>query len=348
MKKSNLLTRDSFREGVFNRDSKKCVFCEKEAVDAHHIIERRLWTDGGYYLDNGASVCEEHHIKCEQTNISVEEVRVACGIGKIIVPQHLYPDQSYDKWGNPVLANGQRLKGELFFDESVQKILKAGAVLDLFTNYIKYPRTFHLPWSEGVNSDDRVIESLNSFIGKRVIVTEKMDGENTSLYSDYTHARSVDGRSHPSRNWVKQFWGKISADIPEGWRICGENLYAKHSINYNSLPTYFLGFSIWNEKNVCLSWDETLEWFNLIGITQVPVLYDGLFDEKLIKSLWNQKDWNNSEGYVVRLAESINYGDFKNKVGKFVRKNHIQTVKHWMHGQKVEPNSLVEERSTYS
>jgi hypothetical protein len=60
----------------------------------------------------------------------------------------------------------------------------------------KYPRTFHLPFSLAVSSDDKLLQSLDSFVGNRVIVTEKMDGENTSLYSDgTTHARSID-RSH--------------------------------------------------------------------------------------------------------------------------------------------------------
>lgn len=339
--KNLLLTRDAFREGTLARDGHRCVFCGEPAADAHHILERRLWADGGYYLDNGATVCDKGcHLKCETTEFSVEDVRIACGITKIIVPQHLYPDQQYDKWGNPVLANGQRLKGELFFDESVQKILTQGGVLGLFTNQVKYPRTHHLPWSEGVNDDDRVIESLSAFAGQRVIVTEKMDGENTTLYSDYLHARSVDGRSHPSRNWVKQFWSGISADIPEGWRVCGENLYAKHSIAYTDLPTYFMGFSVWTERNVCLGWDETQEWFALMGITPVPVLYDGIFDEKMIRQLWNAKEWERREGYVVRLAGEIGYGEFRHKVGKFVRKNHVQTVKHWMHGQRIERNLM--------
>lgn len=339
-KSLRLLSRDDFREGTFARGNHKCVFCDKPAEDAHHIIERRLWPDGGYYLANGASVCSEHHMECERTTISVEDVRYACGITKIIVPPHLYADQPYDKWGNPVLANGQRLKGELFFDESVQKVLREGKVLDLFTDWVKYPRTHHLPWSPGVNDDDKVMENLEEFMGKRVIATEKMDGENTSLYRNYTHARSVDGRSHPSRNWVKQFWSTISADIPEGWRICGENLYAKHSIHYTDLDTYFMGFSIWNERNICLSWDETVEWFGLIGIKPVPVIYDGIFDEKAIKAIWDNKNWSNSEGYVLRRADSIAYGEFRRKVGKFVRKDHIQTIKHWMYGQPIEHNLL--------
>ena len=338
--KNQLLTRDAFRETVFARDSHKCVFCGKPATDAHHIMERRLWPDGGYYLNNGASVCSEHHVKCEQTVISVEETRSACGITKKILPPHLYEDHIYDKWGNPILSNGTRLKGELFFDESVQKILSSGNVLSLFTDKVKYPRTHHVPWSEGMNDDDRMMDSMSEFVGKRVVVTEKMDGENTTMYRDYIHARSVESKGHPSRNWVKQFWSVIKMDIPEKWRICGENLYAKHSIHYSELETYFLGFSMWNEYNICLNWDETKEWFELLGITPVPVLYDGIYDENKIKGLWNSLDWNNKEGYVIRLAEEIPYGDFRKKVAKFVRKGHVQTVKHWMHGQPMEKNFL--------
>jgi predicted restriction endonuclease len=91
-----LLPRDDFREGVFARDNYKCVFCGKTAeetpegkLDAHHILERRLWPDGGYYLANGATVCEEHHLECERTTITVGEVMEAAGITKRIVPPHL-------------------------------------------------------------------------------------------------------------------------------------------------------------------------------------------------------------------------------------------------------------------
>ena len=340
--KDVLQSRDDFRSAVFARDGHECVFCGAPAVDAHHILERRLWPDGGYYLDNGASVCAEHHIGCEQTIISVEDVRRACGISRIVVPPHLYADQPCDKWGNPLLSGGRRLKGELFHDESVQKVLKGAGVLDLFTEMVKYPRTHHLPWSDGVNDDDRVISSLDAFRGQRVIVTEKMDGENTTLYRDRMHARSVDGRSHPSRGWVKKLWSTLCADIPEGWRVCGENMYARHSIHYTELPDYFMGFSVWNERNICLGWDDTLEWFSLLGITPVSVLHDGVFDMERIKALYDRKeDWARREGYVVRTASPFGYGEFRHKVAKFVRKGHVQTSRHWMWGGTVEANSLV-------
>jgi RNA ligase len=342
-----LLTRDQFREGVFARDNHLCVLCGDPAQDAHHILERRLWPDGGYYLNNGASVCGHCHMRCERTEVSVQQVREACGITKPIIPPHLYGDLVYDKWGNIELSNGTRLRGELFYDESVQKVLRQGGVLELFTNRVKYPRTHHLPWSQGKTEDDRVMEDLSGFENQRVIVTRKMDGENTSIYGDGLHARSINGRNHASRDWVKNFWSRIAGDIPQDWRICGENLYAKHSIAYADLPSYFMGFSIWNERNECLDWDSTLEWFDLLGIAPVPVLYDGMWDAKLIQGLYDSKrDYHTHEGYVVRTAAGFGYGDFRRCVAKFVRADHVATTAHWMHGQPIIPNQLSSKLNT--
>jgi hypothetical protein len=45
-------------------------------------------------------------------------------------------------------------------------------------------------------------------------------------------------------------------------------------------------------------------------------------------------------GYVVRVADSFSYGAYRNHVAKFVRKGHVQTNKHWMHGQRIVRNQL--------
>jgi hypothetical protein len=345
---SKLLSRDAFREGVFQRDRHRCVICSQPAVDAHHILERRLWPDGGYYLDNGASLCEEHHLACERTVISVEQLREAAGITRPALPPHLYQDLAYDKWANIVMPNGSRLRGELFGDASVQKVLAAGGVLDLFSDRVKYPRTHHVPWSPGINDDDRVHPDMSAFAGRRVIATLKMDGENTTLYRSGLHARSVDSGSHPSRNWLKAFHARICGDIPDGWRVCGENLFASHSIAYSTLPSYFMGFSIWNEANECLPWDETLEWFELLGIQPVPVLFDGLYDDRILRKLHQPEvDGQEQEGWVLRLADGFNYGAFRTAMAKFVRAGHVQTTKHWMHGQPVVPNRLASGVSAY-
>ncbi len=203
----------------------------------------------------------------------------------------------------------------------------------------KYPRTIHFPWSLGITNDDKV--AAHFFDGKRVVVTTKMDGENTTCARNYTHARSLDSAHHWTRDWLKQWWSTIRYDIPEKHRICGENMYAKHSIYYENLPSYFLGFSMWNEENVCLDWDSTLEWFELIGIHPVPVLYEGIYDETLIKSLWTPDEHNVKEGFVVRLYDAFAYQDFEKWVRKFVRPNHVTTDEHWKHGM-ITINKLAE------
>ena len=338
-----LLTRDMFRAGVFARDKDKCVICSSPAQDAHHIIERRLFPDGGYYLDNGASLCGEHHLEAERTTLSVDVIREKAGIKKPVIPPHLYRDQAYDKWGNPVLPNGTRLKGDLFFDESVQKALSEGGVLTLFTNHVKFPRTYHLPWSPGLTKDDRQMSADDPFKGQEVVATIKMDGENTSIYNDGIHARSLIYEPHPSRNWPKVLAGRISHDIPDGWRVCGENLWAEHSIAYKQLDDFFLVFSIWTEKNVCLSWDDTKEWCSLLGLKMVSTIYEGLGDRKNIEHLFKPTyNGDPCEGYVVRLKTSFPYSAYRSAVGKYVRANHVQTHGHWMR-QVVTPNKLASE-----
>lgn len=201
---------------------------------------------------------------------------------------------------------------------------------------IKYPRTPHLPWSESLGSDDKMIQSLAAFIGKRVIVTEKMDGENATLRADKCHARSCDSRHHFTRDWLKSFWSRIARDIPEGYRICGENLWAKHSIRYDALRSYFMGFSVWDDTNTALSWDETQEWFSLLGVTSVSVIYDGVWDEAAIKLAFEKYKAEQSrdiEGYVVRISDRIPYNDFGSCVCKFVRKGHVNPdSNHWLYG----------------
>lgn len=344
-----LLSRKEFREECFKRDGYKCVLCGVKAsydqnnevnnLDAHHIYERRLWDDGGFYLCNAATLCDPTcHMKAEQTLVSPEQLREKCGIKKFILPQSFSEGEVIDKWGNPILPNGTRMKGELF--EGHETIL--APVIHLFVDKVKFPRTYHLPWSEGRSSDDKVLESLDSFIGQEVVVTTKYDGENTTMTRNDVYARSTSTPNHPSRTVVRSLHGSIKHDIPEGIRICGENLYAKHSIHYKDLDSYYLVFNVWNNKNVALSWDETKEWAELLGLKTVKEVYRGPWDEKVVKEKTKHLVEQGQEGYVVRVTTEIPYAHYRTKVGKMVRKNHVQTNDHWLN-QELVPNKLLKQ-----
>lgn len=194
---------------------------------------------------------------------------------------------------------------------------------------MKWPRTFHLPWSLGPSSDDKVLTSIAHFLGKEVIITEKLDGENTSLHRDQIHARSESSNHHLSRNWIKNLWAGICQDIPDEFQIVGENLFACHSIFYPRLTTYFYGFGIIDKsRDVLLSVDDTLEYLKLLGLEYAPILYRGIFLEEF--EVPKQSAFGPEiEGYVVRVVEEISVELFSLSVAKYVRKGHVQTDEHW-------------------
>lgn len=127
-----LLTREDFEAVVFAKTKGLCVFCTLPAVDAHHILDRKLFANGGYFASNGAPVCASHHWDCETTKLSVEVVRAVCGISSPMLPAGFDLVSSYDKLGNRLRADGLREPGPLFEDTGCRKALARGGYLSLF------------------------------------------------------------------------------------------------------------------------------------------------------------------------------------------------------------------------
>lgn len=126
---TGLMSRQAFGAAVFARDRHRCMACGAPAVDAHHILDRKLFADGGYYLDNGASVCSPCHLEAEKTLLSVEALRAACGIADPPLPEGFREGAVYDKWGNEILADGRRLPGPMIDDDGARKILAQAGIL---------------------------------------------------------------------------------------------------------------------------------------------------------------------------------------------------------------------------
>ncbi|MCP2310979.1 RNA ligase family protein [Kitasatospora paracochleata] len=199
---------------------------------------------------------------------------------------------------------------------------------------VSYPRTPHLPWSPGASADDVRSGGLDGLRGREVVVTEKLDGENTTLYRDGLHARSLDSGHHPARAWVKGLQGRIGPLAPAGWRVCGENMFARHSIAYRELDSWFYGFSVWDATDRCLGWDDTVRFLRRLGVPAPRVLWRGTFDERALRAL--RFDTERVEGYVVRTVEGFAREEFGLRVAKWVRPQHVQTDTHWMHAAVVE------------
>lgn len=203
----------------------------------------------------------------------------------------------------------------------------------------KHPKTPHLPWSETVQTDDEHITSLTPFVGREVVVTEKRDGECTSLYPDgFVHARSTTGSSHPWQTPIKRMWAEHAHELPEGWRVVGENLHAQHSIAYTNLSDWLEVFAIFDQNNTALSWEDTTEIAGMLQLRTVPVLWTGTWNEQTIRGLSNTINTATTEGLVVRVSGSFRHDQWGEYVAKWVRAGHVQTSERW--AAQWQPNTL--------
>ena len=199
----------------------------------------------------------------------------------------------------------------------------------------KYPRTYHLPYSPCFSGDDKRLVDDKQFDGMEVSVSVKMDGENTTVYpnGEY-HARSLEGFGKKWQTWLGQFIQGWCFDLPEGWRVCGENLYAKHSIGYTFPDRSYLFqvFGIYDDKNRCLPIDEELDWCKLLNLRHVDIFYRGVYDKDAILGKFDEYKNDQSgdvEGFVVRDVNGFPYSDFSIHTGKYVRPHHVQTDEFW-------------------
>jgi hypothetical protein len=312
------MTREEFRTAVFARDGNKCIVpgCDLPAQDAHHIIERALWTEeGGYLVDNGASVCGLHHIHAEKNFIPPQALRNWAGIKKLVLPKQLDPAQLYNKWGEPVPRPNRYS--------------------------IKYPHTPYLPFSPSVDqqdiSDSGYMKTEN-LVGKSLVVTLKMDGSNCMWTSEKITARNGYDAPHRSFDLAKAEHAKVKHLIPSNIQIFGEWLFARHSIHYVNelaLDQLFQLFGVY-DRDQCLwiSWAEVEDWAKRLGKITVPVVGFFTFDAKwqvekeLDKLGWKAVD-SGHEGIVARSVYPYYWGNLGTNIAKFVRANHVTTDEHW-------------------
>ena len=200
---------------------------------------------------------------------------------------------------------------------------------------MKYPRTKHLP------NDDKRMDDVNSLLGMELVITEKMDGSNMCWTRDDIFARSHNGPpAHPSFDLAKAQHAQYQSLIPQGVSIFGEWCFAKHSIEYTELPAYFLVFGVHDaHHNWWMKWDDVVKTAEGLNLLTAPVLVRKTFRSEqdlraIIEEIASQPSLYGPEreGLVVRHALGFADNEFATAVGKWVRKDHVQTDQHWMHG----------------
>lgn len=205
----------------------------------------------------------------------------------------------------------------------------------------KYPRTYHVPWSPGTTSDDKKLSGdwFDMYAGREIVVTEKLDGENTAISHYDCFARS---HGAPTRSpWSRNIWDKdgilwdVKDKIAENETVYGENLFGEHSITYDKLPSYWHIFAV-NDGVNWYSWDDVCLVAECLKQPHVPELWRGVveteeqFHELIDKFVHEESVYGpQREGVVARVADGFPLDEFSKFVCKWVRPNHVQTDEHW-------------------
>ena len=202
----------------------------------------------------------------------------------------------------------------------------------------KYNSTPHWPWSPTVHKDDCYHQNPELFLGRDVVITEKLDGGNTCLWQGDVYARSTGQPA--TQGWfamVKKHHAWKTNGTPANVFVYGEDLYGIHSIQYDAMredETYRV-FNV-RRDNHWLSWDNMSLYAAGLNLITVPVLYRGTFNsvDEITKFFENaikepSELGGAREGFVMRVADAFEDSEWSNNVAKYVRKGHVQTDEHW-------------------
>ena len=222
----------------------------------------------------------------------------------------------------------------------------------------KYPSTGHWRWSPKVHRDDSYHPDPEFFLGREIVITEKIDGGNTCLYHGQTFARSTDLPAH--EGWFSmvknQHAWKTGIDHggnPQGIRFhqryayYGEDIYGVHTLEYDAVHpchTYYL-FAVLDMKTMqFVHWSDVHAHGCMLNVRRVPEVFTGVFGstEELTAFLEEEREkpselGGEREGFVIRIQEAFPYDDIievgkvrvMRNVCKYVRANHVQTDEHW-------------------
>ena len=199
-----------------------------------------------------------------------------------------------------------------------------------------YPRTMYVPYTPSHSPRDRTLsmKDMENFVGKRIIITEKLDGTNTTLYNGRVYTRSGNRSRHKIHGMVKKYHAWKVWDAP---KLHGEDIYAVHSLEYDAVAPdkTFYAFH-YRLGRQFMSWDELVDYTTELDIPTVPLLFDGILDsveevQKKHMEIFKIGSTMGSkpEGAVMRIAGRISAKEFSKDMCKAVRRDHVQTDKHW-------------------
>jgi len=227
--------------------------------------------------------------------------------------------------------------------------------MNAVSSFTKFPSTPHLAVLNGASvRDDKVLSLMerDQFLSHKITVEEKIDGANLGIsFDDIGHLRlqnrgsilgaPMTGQWKTLTEWITPRTDRLFDLLTNRYILFGEWCYATHSVHYNRLPEWFVGYDVFDSVEsqfVCKSRRDEL--LTTIGIHGAPCLANGYFSLEELIELLGQSHFGDApaEGLYLRFDD----GNWLAQRAKLVRPDFIQSIeKHWSRGP-LRVNRLIE------
>lgn len=223
-------------------------------------------------------------------------------------------------------------------------------------DFFKFPSTPHLATLAGVDiRGDKVLSEPEraEFLQHDLVVEEKVDGANLGISFDsegnvraqnrgaYLHLPGS-GQWKKLGDWVSPRTDALFEHLSDHFILFGEWCYAQHSVFYDRLPDWFLGFDLYDKQvGRFLASGRRDGLLTKMCIAQVPVIARGRFTYPAIKKLLSQSILTDkpAEGLYLRFDQN----DWLAQRAKLVRPAFIQSVEQHWSCSAIRPNRLSSE-----
>ncbi len=212
--------------------------------------------------------------------------------------------------------------------------------------FFKFPSTPHLGgYASQHLRGDKVLASdeCEVFLRHEVIIEEKIDGANLGISFDDTAAlllqnrggylnKPYGGQWKPLDTWAHPKVDMLFEALSDRYILFGEWCYAMHSIYYDSLPDWFIGFDIYDKfKKKFFSLDRRNALLARMQIAIVPMIAKNKFTLQQLEHLSSVSTFGRSAGEGLYIRYDT--GEWLGGRAKFVRPNFLQKIDdHWTQG----------------
>ncbi len=212
------------------------------------------------------------------------------------------------------------------------------------SEFVRFPHTPHLAWlGEGAPRQDKVLtaDEARALLAQPVVVEEKIDGANLGFSvspdgelrmqnrGDYLRAEHLPPQFRTLSGWLAPRAVRLADALWPDLMLFGEWCYAVHSVRYDRLPDWFVGFDVYDRAaGRFWSADRRNALLAALGLASVPEIGRGRFTvEALVAKLAHSAFGDvPAEGLYVRVEDA----EWLRDRAKLVRAEFVQAIdEHW-------------------